>query len=69
MDDICTLPPQDLYQKALTNDIPFHQVSSTQWYQWIEDELKDIYVKMTDKKQLRKMERMAVESVKSRRKK
>lgn len=47
MDDICTESPQELYQRALHSKVPFHQVTARQWYPWIEDRLREVYLALT----------------------
>lgn len=42
MDEICTESPQELYQRALSSKVPFHQ-----WYPWIEDRLREVYLSLT----------------------
>ena len=41
MDSICSISIKDLYDKALTANIPFHK-----WQSWIEKELNSKYLKM-----------------------
>ena len=42
MDEICTESPQELYRRALANKVPFHQ-----WYPWIDDRLREVYLSLT----------------------
>ena len=44
MDNICTVPTRELYDKALKSSIPFHKVSVIQWYIWIESQLTNSYL-------------------------
>jgi len=39
MDTICTIPTQNLYQKALQERVPFHK-----WHLWIESQLNSYYI-------------------------
>ena len=42
LDDICTVCPSDLYHTAMDLNIPFHQ-----WYPWIEERLRQMYLALT----------------------
>ncbi|CAG9334974.1 unnamed protein product [Blepharisma stoltei] len=45
MDAICIIPPQNLYEKAMKEDVPFHK-----WHIWIESQLNSAYIQMLYKK-------------------
>lgn len=44
MDAICVIPPNELYDKALEEEIPFHR-----WHIWIESKLTAAYIDLVYK--------------------
>lgn len=44
MDAICIIPPNELYEKALKEDIPFHR-----WHIWVESQLTSAYIQIVYK--------------------
>lgn len=44
MDAICVIPPHELYQKAIKEDIPFHK-----WHLWVESQLNSAYIQLVYK--------------------
>jgi myosin heavy subunit len=48
MDAICVIPPHELYQKALKEDIPFHK-----WHLWVESQLNSAYIQIVYKSDVR----------------
>ncbi|OMJ90250.1 hypothetical protein SteCoe_7454 [Stentor coeruleus] len=48
MDAICIIPPNELYERALKQDIPFHR-----WHVWVESQLTAAYIEIVYKTHLK----------------
>lgn len=48
MDAICIIPPNELFEKAVKQEVPFHR-----WHIWVESQLSAAYIEIVYKNQFK----------------